>query len=122
MLVVVADDFALTRTAFARILDSHPFIDVVARAMSWPQACAFADDLAVDVLLCDLRMIGRDAFAALADLRAAQPDLAIVLMSVTVAEGVVRDARAAGASVVVSKLCTPTELRQAVLGAGGAGA
>lgn len=62
--VLVVDDQALVRSGFRAILETQPDIEVVGEAGSGREALALAKEVAVDLVLMDVRMPGLDGIAA----------------------------------------------------------
>ncbi len=112
--VLVADDEPLIRAGIRLILTSAEDIEVVGEAPDGAQALRMAAELAVDVLLLDIRMPVMDGLSALAELpRAAPGTRAIVLTTFGERENVLRAITSGGAGFLL-KDTAPGELIQAV--------
>ena len=82
--VIVADDHALVREGIAGLIDAEPDLDVVATAHDLPTLLEAAATTLPDVVVTDIRMppTGTDeGIRAAAELRAAQPGIGVVVLS-----------------------------------------
>jgi DNA-binding NarL/FixJ family response regulator len=113
--VLVADDQALVRAGFRKILEADAEIDVVGEAADGLEAVERADALEPDVILMDIRMPRLDGIAAtrrLADGRKAGPR--VVVLTTFGLEEYVYEALRAGASGFLLKDVPPEQLLVAV--------
>lgn len=112
--VLICDDHALVRAGLRRLLEAFDGVEVVAEAGSADEGVIRARESLPHVVLLDLSMPGRSGFDALAELRQACPETAVVILSMH--DGVlhVREALARGASGFVVKDAAPAELEIAV--------
>ncbi|MFO7902608.1 MAG: response regulator transcription factor [Pirellulaceae bacterium] len=78
--VLVADDHEVVRTGLARLLQGAE-IDIVAEAENGEQAVEQTLRHAPDVVLMDVRMPDGDGLVALEKIRAAKPDVRVVMLS-----------------------------------------
>jgi DNA-binding NarL/FixJ family response regulator/two-component sensor histidine kinase len=108
--VLIADDHALTRAGIRRLLESEPDMEVAGEAADGLQALAEAQDLGPQVILMDVRMPGMDGVEALRQLRAAHPDLRVLMLSAYGEDEEVFESLKAGASGYVLKDVAPQEL------------
>ena len=99
--VLVVDDDPVIRRALRLILRSEPGVTVVGEAADGEDAVIQADQLRPDVVLMDLRMPRMDGLEATRRLKARNPDVMVVILSVY-ADGF-DAARAAGASYLLLK-------------------
>jgi DNA-binding NarL/FixJ family response regulator len=79
--VGVVDDHRLFRDGLAALFGSIPDIDLVGSAEDGPGAVVLAQTLHPDVLLMDLRMPGMNGVEATRRVRAAAPDVAVVMLT-----------------------------------------
>jgi two-component system chemotaxis response regulator CheB len=85
--VMVCDDSAVIRVALARMLESEPGVQVVARAANGRQALAELARQPVDVVVLDIEMPELDGMATLPLLLSADPALRIVIASTLTTRG-----------------------------------
>jgi RNA polymerase sigma factor (sigma-70 family) len=113
--VLVADDQALVRAGFRKILEGDPDIEVVGEAGDGDEAIELTRSLDPDLVLMDIRMPRLDGIAATRALTAADADRPRVLVLTTFAlEDYVFDALRAGASGFLVKDSPPDRLLGAV--------
>jgi len=112
--VVLVDDQTLVREAFALLLDRLPGIDVVGIAADGPQALTVVAATIPDVVLVDLRMPGWDGAETTRRLRAAHPQVAVLVLTTYLHDAVVMPALHAGALGVVGKDATPEDVADAI--------
>ncbi|MCI0572798.1 MAG: response regulator [Myxococcaceae bacterium] len=79
--VVVVDDSAFVRRAFARILRQTPEVVLVGEARDGQEAVDVCAATHPEVVLLDVRMPVRDGLSALVELRQSRPHLGVVLVS-----------------------------------------
>jgi len=113
--VLVADDQALVRAGFRKILEADAGIEVVGEAADGREAVERARELSPDVILMDIRMPGLDGIAATRRLAEETTDGARVLVLTTFGlEEYVYEALRAGASGFLLKDVPPEQLLAAV--------
>lgn len=112
--VLICDDHTLVRAGLRRLVDSFEGVEVVAEASNADEAVMRAKQTLPDVVLMDVSMPGRSGFDALADLRASQPETAVVIMSMHDDGPHVREALQRGAAGFVVKEAAPAELEVAI--------
>ncbi|MFF2703354.1 response regulator [Streptomyces cyaneofuscatus] len=113
--VIVADDQAVVRTAFSRLLDTQEDIEVVGEAEDGEQAIRVAVELRPDVALLDIRMPKLGGIDAAREIVAASDGATKALMLTTFGlDEYVYDALTAGASGFLLKDATFPELLHAV--------
>jgi DNA-binding NarL/FixJ family response regulator len=78
--VLIADDHPLVRSGLRRILESTP-IQVVGEAQSGEEVLRRTRDLKPDVVLMDLFMPGMGGLAATSQLKATQPEVAVLVVT-----------------------------------------
>jgi DNA-binding NarL/FixJ family response regulator len=114
--VVVADDQALVRSAFARLVDGEPDLEVVAEVDDGEQAVAATLDLRPDVVLMDVRMPVVDGLEATrritADPRSA--DCRVLILTTFDLDEYVFRAIQAGASGFLIKDIEPERLLESI--------
>jgi DNA-binding NarL/FixJ family response regulator len=120
--VLLADDEALIRAGVRAVLAAAPDIEVVAEAADGRSAVAAARAHRVDVALLDIRMPVLDGLAAAAELRAAVPGTAVVVLTTFGEDEYVDAALDAGVAGFLLKSGDPYELMAAVRAAHGGAA
>jgi len=112
--VLLADDHALVRRGFRRILEDDPGIRVVAEASSGSEALKLATTLRPHVVLMDCAMTGMNGLDATRQLVDRMPDTAVVMLSMHAEETLVRQALDAGARGYLLKSALDLDLAGAV--------
>jgi DNA-binding NarL/FixJ family response regulator len=112
--VLVADDQALVREGLMTLLSAAPEIEPVGAARDGAEAIAMAARHRPDVVLMDLRMPGVDGVQATREIRAAQPDTQIVVLTTYADETSILDALQAGARGYLTKDAGIAEISRAV--------
>ncbi|WP_433616137.1 response regulator [Dactylosporangium sp. CA-139114] len=108
--VVLADDEAMIRAGIRAILATDPGIEVVAEAADGREAVELVRAHRPDLVLLDIRMPRLDGLSAAAELRAAAPDVAVVLLTTFDEDEYVARALAEGAAGFLLKAADPREL------------
>jgi DNA-binding NarL/FixJ family response regulator len=116
--VLIADDHRLMREGTAALLARDPRIEVAALAADGAEALRLAGELAPDVLVLDLWMPGLSGIEVCAEVRARQPDVHVLILTVSEQEPDLLAALRVGAAGYLLKDMPPAELVEAVLGAG----
>ncbi len=112
--VLLADDHALVRRGFRRLLEDDPDIAVVGEASNGDEAVRLAADLAPQVIVMDAAMPGTSGLAAMRAILEQRPGAAILMLSMHSEETLVRQAMAAGARGYVLKNAIDLDLAAAV--------
>lgn len=112
--VLLADDHAVVRRGFRRLLEDDPAISVVDEANDGREAVAKAVRLKPRVVVMDAAMPVMSGLAATRAILAQQPDIAILMLSMHSEETLVRQALAAGARGYVLKNALDLDLASAV--------
>jgi DNA-binding NarL/FixJ family response regulator len=103
MSVVIADDHPLMVAGVRRVLERDDQISVVGEAHSATELVAMVDRRRPDVVVMDLRMPGMPGNICIQRLRAAWPELTIIVLSASDEPAVIDAALASGASSFVVK-------------------
>lgn len=112
--VLLADDHALVRRGFRRLLEDDPGITVVGEASNGDEAVRMAAGLRPSVVVMDAAMPGTSGLAATRAILAAQPDVRVIMLSMHSEETLVRQAMDAGARGYVLKSAIDLDLAAAV--------
>jgi DNA-binding NarL/FixJ family response regulator len=114
--VLLVDDRPDFRRAFARLLERQPDLEVVAAAGSLAEGRTMLQG--VDVALLDRGLPDGDGLELIGELRAANPDARVFVISSTEEEIHPTDAIEAGADGVIDKFDTPERVFAAIRGPG----
>lgn len=95
--VLVVEDHPVYRDGLVRLLSELGGFDVVGAAVDGQEAVAFAESLAPDVVIMDLRMPRLDGIEATRQIAAASPHIGIVVLSMFEEDELVFAAVRAGA-------------------------
>lgn len=112
--VLLADDHALVRRGFRRLLEDDPEIAVVAEASNGDEAVRLAAELKPDVVVMDCAMPGVNGLAATRRILADAPSTEVVMLSMHAEETFVRQALDAGARGYILKNALDLDLAAAV--------
>jgi two-component system response regulator DesR len=112
--LLLADDQALVRGALATLLDLEPDMTVVAEVGRGDEVVAAARESRPDVALLDVEMPGVDGIEATRELRAAMPEVKVVIVTTFGRPGFLRRALVAGANGFVVKDTPARQLADAV--------
>ena len=120
--IVIADDHAIVREGLKRIVSAADGLQVVAEASDGVQVMQCVRDLSFDVLLLDLSMPGRSGLEVIKLVRAEQPKLRILVLSMHHEMQYAVRAIKSGASGYLTKESAPEQLVQAIrkIASGGA--
>jgi DNA-binding NarL/FixJ family response regulator len=111
--VLMADDQALVRAGFRKLLESKPWIDIVAEAATGREALELAHKHLPDVILMDIRMPDLDGIGATREVTATTASRVLVLTTYDL-DRYVFEALAVGASGFLLKDSPPEDLLQGV--------
>jgi RNA polymerase sigma factor (sigma-70 family) len=112
--VLIADDQALVRAGFRKILEADPGVEVVAEAADGLEAVETASRLPVDVVLMDIRMPNLDGLEATRRLLNGSGTIRVLILTTFGLNEYVYEALRAGASGFLLKDAPPEELLMAV--------
>jgi DNA-binding NarL/FixJ family response regulator len=112
--VLLVDDHGLVRKGFRRILEDDPEIRVVDEAANGTDAIRLARQLHPQVIVMDMAMPGLDGVQATREIVKAQPDIAVLILSMYSEENYVRNALDAGARGYMLKEALDVDLAAAV--------
>ncbi len=112
--VLLVDDHHLVRRGFRRLLEDDPSIRVVGEASNGEEAVRLVAELRPTVIVMDAAMPGTSGLAATRTIRAANPDAAILMLSMHAEETLVRQALDAGVRGYILKNALDLDLAAAV--------
>ena len=113
--VILADDHALVRQGFRRILEDDPRIAVVGEASTGITAVQLAKETKPDVIVMDLSMPDLGGLEASAEILKELPNTRILILSMHSDQAYVRKAFAIGAKGYLLKNAIEVDLTRAVL-------
>jgi DNA-binding NarL/FixJ family response regulator len=111
--VLLADDYAPLLVSWRRILEAS--CDIVAAVSDGREVLAYAKAEAPDVVVLDLAMPEVNGLAACRELKAAFPDIGVILVSAFDDSAFLEAADAAGAAAFVVKSVAADELEKAIV-------
>jgi DNA-binding NarL/FixJ family response regulator len=112
--VLLADDHALVRRGFRRLLEDDAELAVVGEASNGEEAIALAASLKPHVIVMDAAMPGTSGLAAIKIILEQRPAARILMLSMHSEETLVQQAMAAGACGYVLKNALDLDLAAAV--------
>jgi DNA-binding NarL/FixJ family response regulator len=112
--VLLADDHALVRRGFRRILQDDDAIEVVGEAANGDEAIALAKSLKPAVIVMDVAMPGTNGLAATKKILADNPAVAVLMLSMHSEETLVRQSLDNGARGYILKNALDLDLAAAV--------
>jgi len=95
--VLIADDHELARRGIRTLLEGHPGWEVCGEARDGREAVELAIGTKPDVILLDIGMPNLNGLEAARQILAAQPDVAILILTMQDSDQVVREVLRAGA-------------------------
>jgi DNA-binding NarL/FixJ family response regulator len=112
--VMLVEDQADFRHLMQALLARQPDLEVVAQASSLAEARGRAAMVRFDVAVLDLGLPDGNGADLIADLRGANPDAAVLVLSASLDPASLERAAEAGANEIMDKLATPGELIGAI--------
>jgi two-component system response regulator NreC len=112
--VLIADDHAVVREGFRKLLEEQKDMEVVAEAGDGLQTVKKAKTLRPDVALIDIAMPQLSGLEAVALIKEAVPETQVVLLSMHNKDAYVHQALASGALGYVLKASPTTEVLEAI--------
>jgi DNA-binding NarL/FixJ family response regulator len=101
--ILLADDHGLIRQVLSAMLEHYPTLSIVGEATNGMEAISMAATLKPDGIIMDINMPKIDGIEATKQIKAAQPMISIIGLSVIDEEHVRQTMRAAGAEAVLLK-------------------
>jgi DNA-binding NarL/FixJ family response regulator len=112
--IVLVDDQAIVREGLRAMLSLEPDIEIVGEASDGRQALSVVARLRPDIVLMDVRMPDMDGLTALDNLKRADPDTAVIMVSLYDDADYLYRAVSAGAAGYILKEASRAELVRAV--------
>jgi DNA-binding NarL/FixJ family response regulator len=112
--VLLADDHALVRRGFRRMLEDDQAIEVVGEAANGDEAIALTTSLKPDVVVMDVAMPGINGLAATKKILAESPHVAVLMLSMHSEETLVRQSLDTGVRGYILKNALDLDLAGAV--------
>jgi DNA-binding NarL/FixJ family response regulator len=112
--VLLADDHAIVRRGFRRLLEDDPEIAVVGEASDGDEAIRLAASLKPQVVVMDAAMPNTNGLAATRTISERWPAIAVLVLSMHSEQTLVRQALAAGAKGYILKNAMDLDLAAAV--------
>src|SRR5262245_24365081 len=116
--VVIVDDVSETRENVKKLLQFEADVEVVGIARTGKEAIQISQELSPDVVLMDINMPDMDGIAATEAIRARQPAVQVVILSVQSDQNYMRKAMLVGARDFLTKPPMGDELISAIRRAG----
>jgi two-component system, NarL family, invasion response regulator UvrY len=101
--VLIVDDQAFFRSAARAVLAVTPGFAAVGEACSGEEAVTRVDELEPELVLMDIHLPGISGIEATRQIRAAHPEVVVLLLSTYKAEDLPADARNCGALAYLNK-------------------
>jgi DNA-binding NarL/FixJ family response regulator len=101
--VVTVDDQPYFRVAAHDVVEATPGFDALGEACSGEEALGMVDESKPELVLVDVRMPGMDGIETARRIRAAHPEVVVVLISIEDPSNIPSDARSSGAAALVRK-------------------
>jgi two-component system invasion response regulator UvrY len=112
--ILVVDDHAVVRRGLQQIVSDSLDVVLVNEAKDGDEAVAQVQKSRYDLVLLDISLPGKTGIDVLKELKALQPDLPILMLSIHPEEQFAIRALRAGASGYLTKACPPEELISAI--------
>lgn len=112
--VLLADDHRMIRAGLRLVLEQQPDVIVAGEADDGRQAVALAEELKPDVVVMDVGMPNLNGIEAAQQVKQAQPQIAVVMLSMHSDEGYILRALRAGATGYILKDSAEADLVSAV--------
>lgn len=112
--VLLADDHALVRRGFRRMLEDDPGIQVVGEASNGNEAVELTQQLRPSVVVMDYQMPGLDGLQATHEITRRVPETRVIMLSMHSDDNYIRNALEAGAKGYMLKNAVDIDLPAAV--------
>jgi len=112
--VLLVDDSVLVREGLRTMLKGYSNLSVIGEAENGMEAVSMASDVIPDVIVMDVNMPRMDGIEATRRIKAAQPAIVVIGLSVSDAPNIQQAMRGAGAAACLSKGAVATDLCEAI--------
>jgi len=112
--VIIADDHTILRQGLRALLSSNPNLKVVGEAEDGREAIRCVEDHSPDLALIDLSMPRMNGMEAIGDIKKANPETKIIVLTVHKTEEYILEALKSGVDGYVLKDASHTELMIAI--------
>jgi len=112
--ILIADDHAVVRSGLRGLLGGDPELEVVGEASNGTEAQRLVEELKPDTVLLDINMPPENGIATTTRLKAAHPDLVVLILTMHEDEVLLHEALRAGAAGYVIKRAEESEILQAI--------
>jgi len=112
--ILIADDHGVLRAGLCALLNAEPGLEVTGEATNAEETLRLAHKLRPDILLLDISMPGSSGIEITRELKKAQPDTSVLILTIHEEESLLQKAIHAGASGYVTKRAIKTELINAI--------
>lgn len=112
--VLIADDHAVVREGFRRMIENDPQIKVIAEAENGVEALQMVRSKNIDVVVLDMSMPEMSGLDCLKQIKAEFPNLPVLVFSMHPEEQYEQRALSAGANGYITKRTKPLEVLQAI--------
>ena len=113
--ILVADDHAVVREGFRRLVEATPGLEVVAEAETGEQAVSLFEQTQPDLVIMDLSMPGIGGIEALRRIMKKDPRALVIIVSIHDESSYVKRVLEAGARGYLSKRAGPEILTEAIV-------
>ncbi|MGZ9190159.1 MAG: response regulator, partial [Nitrospira sp.] len=112
--VLLVDDHAMVRQGLRTVLDRYPDVTIVGEAGNGLEAVTMAAELMPDVILMDIKLPLMDGIEATKRIKAAQPGVVVIGLSVHNSAQGIRAMKEAGAATFISKDAAVEQLHDTI--------
>ena len=112
--VLLADDHVVVRAGTRQLLERHPDITIVGEASNGQEAVQLTDELNPDVVVMDVRMPGMSGVDATKAIKAAHPEVSVLVLTAHDDDEYVFALLQAGANGYLLKTAEADELLKAI--------
>ena len=112
--VLITDDHSIVRNGIKQMLNDYSDINVVCDVSNGHDLLNELNNIAVDVILLDISMPGRNGLSYIKEIKNIKPEVAVLMLSIYPEEQYALRSLKLGASGYITKSSTPDELITAI--------